>query len=176
MPADLAPAPLAQAEIPAPPPVASAPPPLPEGVTAERAYERLLARLDEAARLSVRDVSFAIGLEAGTLRVGVRKPMWRDLVRDTLGRLDLAALVSGLRRVEVVIDDVLGRTGREARSDADLGRRAAAREAAGRSEAVKRLLAAFDAEIEDIEPTGKEPPVFAHADPEVHDDEGAARS
>ncbi len=151
-------------------------PPLPEGVTAERAYDRLLSRLDEAARLSVHDVSFALGLETGTLRVGVRKPMWRDLVRDTLGRLDLAALVTGLRRVEVVIDDAAGRTGREARSEADLGRRAAARDAANRSEAVRRLLAAFDAEIEDIEPTGAEPPVFNPADDEATDDDAAARS
>ncbi len=122
------------------------------------------------------DVSFAIGLEGGTLRVGVRKPMWRDLVRETLGRLDLAALVTGLRRVEVVIDDVRGRTGREARSEADLGRRAAARDAANRSEAIKRLLAAFDAEIEDIEPTGAEPSAFMPADEEAPDDEAVARS
>lgn len=151
------PEPLPPAAQPPAPPVA-APAPLTilaADVPAPRAYERLLSRLDEATRVTVREVSFPLEMAGGSLRVGVRKALWRVQVRDALATLALGELVEGLRRVEVVVDETAGRTGREERGEADAARREAARAAAAASAVLQRVIAEFDAEIEDIDPLGE---------------------
>ena len=117
------------------------------------------------------EVSFPLELAGGTLRVGVRKTLWRVQVRDAIARLALGELVEGLRRVEVVVDESAGRTGREERFEVDEARRAAARAAASNSEVLRRLLTSFDAELEDVEPTGDGGAQFV---PGGDDDDNAA--
>lgn len=130
-------------------PARAAPPaPLP----LEIAWSRVLAALGEAERVQVHDVAFPIGLVDGTFKVGVKRELWVRRVRDQLAQVDLAERVPGARRVDVVFAPETGTTGREALAAVDIERRAAARAAAEASEPLKRLMAIFDAELEEVHP------------------------
>jgi hypothetical protein len=135
-----------------PDPAAPPAPPL----TLEAAWTVLLDALPGAERASVHAVTFPVSLAEGTLKVGVRKELWRARVRDLLGGVDLVALVPGARRVEVVVEGEAGTTGREAYADAELRRRTAARAAAEASEALQRVLVAFGAELDEVVPSSLE--------------------
>lgn len=87
----------------------------------------------------------------GTLTVVVRHETWRPKVREPLGRVDLPACFPGFRRLEVEVAGGVGKTGRERLDEAQVAARAAAREAAARSPTVKRLVAAFSAQVEEVE-------------------------
>ncbi|MSQ02038.1 MAG: hypothetical protein EXR71_09130 [Myxococcales bacterium] len=135
----------------APPPVATAPPVEPQPLDAT--WARVLAALPASERVAVHDVALPLSVGDGTFRIGVRKELWRARVRDQLARVDLAAILPGLRRVDVVVVKEAGSTGREVISAADLERRALARAAAETSEPLRRLMAMFDAELEEVTPT-----------------------
>ena len=121
-------------------------------MTVERAWNRLLGALPPADRVSAHEVGVPISFVGGTLRIGVRRDLWRARLRDQLGALDLEALVPGGRRVEVVVELEDGRSGREVLAEEDQLRRAAARAAVEASEPVHRLIRAFDAELGEIVP------------------------
>lgn len=167
-----APPPVAAAPTPAPPPVAAtptpaptppAPPPAPRGAPAApltlrdteeitRVWLRLLQPLPEAIRVQVHDVAVPLAVEGGRLRVGVRNELWRTRVRERLGELDLEGLVPGLRAFDVVFEAERGQTGREVIAVVEQERRAAARQAAEGSEAIKRLIQSFDGELDEVLP------------------------
>lgn len=88
----------------------------------------------------------------GALTVVVRKETWRPKVREALGRVDLPTCFPGFRRLEVEVAGDVGQTGRERRDEAESAARRAASEAAARSPTVKRLIAAFSAHLEAVEP------------------------
>ncbi len=117
-----------------------------------RAWLRLLAALPDVTRVTVHDVATPLAIEAGRLRVAVRTELWRGKVREHLSRLELGAILPGLGNVDVSVAAEEGKTGREELAEADVQRRADALTAARDSDAIKRLLAAFDAELEEVAP------------------------
>lgn len=132
------------------PALGSEPPQAPAVLSLEQAWLKLLGPLSQPERIMIHDVGFPVSLEGGLLRVGIRKEQWRLRLRDALGQADLASV--GARRVEVIAEAEKGTTGRESLAAADLQRRAAARAAAEGADGVKRLIAAFDAELEEVTP------------------------
>lgn len=168
----------AQAPAPVAAPAAAAPPAPPARVfpaapetppELQEAWAAVLRQLPEAEAVAIHAVAFPIEVADGTFRVGVRLDLWRSRVRDAVGMVDLAALVPGARRVDVVVilAGSQGATGREIIADAELRRLAAARTAAEGSEVVRRLLDAFDGELEDVVPSALDLP----ADPSASDEE-----
>ncbi len=131
------------------------------------AWRAVLAALPPAEAVAIDAVAFPIGLVDGTFRVGVRRELWRARVRDQLGTVDLAELVTGARRIEVLIEGEQGTTGREAVADSELRRRAAARAAAESSEAVRLLLLHLGGELDEVLPSDLPAP----ADPSAADDD-----
>jgi len=117
-----------------------------------QAWLKLLAALPEAPRVHVHHVATPLAIEAGRLRVAVRTELWRRQVREHLGGLELGAILPGLGNVDVAVAVEDGKTGGEEISEADVQRRADALTAARDSDAIKRLLAAFDAELEEVAP------------------------
>lgn len=137
---------------------APAPAPKPPPATLEAAWTAVLAELPEAEAVAIHAVAFPIGVVEGTFRVGVRRELWRARVRDGIGTVDLAALVPGARRVEVVVEGEQGATGREVIAEAELRRRIAARASAEGSEAVRRLVETFGGELEEVLPSALDLP------------------
>jgi hypothetical protein len=117
------------------------------------AWAAVLAALPPGEGEAIHAVAFPIDLVDGTFRVGVRRDLWRARVREQLGTIDLALLVPGARRVEVLVEGEQGSTGREAFADSELRRRASARAAAEDSDALRLLLQQFGGELEDVAPS-----------------------
>lgn len=102
-----------------------------------------------------------VGYDGGTVALAVRNRMWVGHVREVLKDVDFTTRFRGFRNLQVGVDGDAGRTGRELRDAWDASRRDAAREAAGKSEALRRILKAFGGAIESIEPSrGATPPSF----------------
>lgn len=151
-----------------PVPPAPVPPPVrPPPATLEEGWAAVLAELPEAEAVAIHAVAFPIGVVDGTFRVGVRRELWRSRVRDGIGTVDLAALVPGARRVEVVVEGAQGATGREVIAEGELRRRVAARASAEGSEPIRRLLEAFGGELDEVVPSRLDLP----ADPAGADEE-----
>ncbi len=143
---------------------AAAPPGAP---VLDAVWARVLNALPASERVAVHDVALPLSVADGTFRVGVRKELWRVRVRDQLARIDLAAILPGLLRVDVVVVKEAGSTGREVITAADIERRAVARAAAEASEPIRKLMAMFDAELEEVTPAVE---AGAHDVPALVDD------
>ena len=124
----------------------------PQPPTLDAVWARVLAALPESERVAVHDVTVPLAVVDSTFRVGVRKELWRARVREQLGRVDLASILPGRQRVEVAVVKEAGSTGREVITATDIERRAAARAAAEASEPIRKLMAMFDAELEEVTP------------------------
>lgn len=116
----------------------------------ERAWALLRAALALSQGTVLHEVAFPIAIKDGLFQIAVKQDTWRAKVRDSLGRVDLAAVLPGIRRVEVEVAPQ-GQTGRERRTEAEEGRRREARAAAEASPVIRKLLKVFDAEIENVE-------------------------
>lgn len=90
------------------------------------------------------------GFADGTLTLVVRQERNRAIVREQLLDVDFVSVLPGFRRLEIRVGDE-GKTGREARTEADERRAAAAREAVASSPLVQRLVALLGGRVEHVE-------------------------
>lgn len=128
-----------------------------------RAWSLLAAALPVAERTMLTEVALPVAIREGLLQIAVKKDTWRGKVRDVIGRIDLAAIIPGIRRVEVEVSHDAGPTGREVRTEAEESRRRVARADAEAHAVIRQLLKIFDAEIESVEPLGAVPVEEANA-------------
>lgn len=129
--------------------VAPPQPPLGPG-DLDKAWELLGLALPLAQRTMLTEVAFPLAIREGQLQLAVKQDIWRGKVREAVGRIDLAAVLPGIRRVEVEVA-AQGQTGRERRTEADESSRREARVFAEASPLIKKLLKIFDAELENVE-------------------------
>lgn len=109
----------------------------------------MLASLSPFSRVTVDNQAGFERYEDGVLRIVVRTQLARDKVVQALKPVDFHALFQGFRSLDVRISEE-GRTGREARAEADVKRRDDARAAAESSPAVRRLIEVFGARLDDV--------------------------
>ena len=90
--------------------------------------------------------------EQGVLRVAVRRDLWREKAAAILGEVELGRYLPAFTRLSIDVDGQGGRTGKEARSEAEEVARAGARAAAAASPALARILRMVAGELESVEP------------------------
>lgn len=117
----------------------------------DKAWESLRASMGLAQSTMLTEVAFPLAIKEGMLQIAVKQDTWRAKVRDAVGRVDLAVVLPGIRRVEVEVA-AQGQTGRERRTEAEENSRREARASAEASPLIKRLLKIFDANLENVEP------------------------
>lgn len=122
----------------------------------DKAWELLGLALPLAQRTMLTEVAFPLAIKDGQLQLAVKQDIWRGKVREAVGRIDLGAVLPGIRRVEVEVA-AQGQTGRERRTEADESSRREARGFAEASPLIKKLLKIFDAELENVEPVAVVP-------------------
>lgn len=104
---------------------------------------------------AVVEQAMLLGFDRGSLRVGVRKEMWRLQVYDVLKKVDLSAFFPGFTRIDVALVAEGGATGRERRVAAEEQARVEARAKAEQSPVVRRLLEVLKGELEGADPVGE---------------------
>ncbi|MFZ5481368.1 MAG: hypothetical protein ACOZNI_31700 [Myxococcota bacterium] len=130
----------------APPPEPPKPPRPPQ-----QAWRDGLAPLGPMDRTRVSEHAAFVSFTEGVLTLGVRQEHHLPRIREALREADFGAALPGFRNVVVSLTEE-GRTGKEARVQFEEKRMREAREAADRSEAVKRVIGAFAATLESVEP------------------------
>ena len=92
------------------------------------------------------------GYDQGVLRLAVRRDLWREKAATMLGEIELGRHFPAFGRLSVEVDGEGGRTGKEARSEAEEVARADARGAAEASPTLARLIRMVAGELESVEP------------------------
>jgi hypothetical protein len=128
------------------------PPPAPPAPPAQ-AWLQAVAGLKPASRTIVRETTAFLRYEDGLLVLAARTDREASRARELVRDADFAAHLAGFRNVEIRVGD-LGRTGREARSDATARIAERAKADAAGSTALGRVVRAFGGTLEEVEPLG----------------------